>query len=80
MHSHDHIKPGSLHAAFGHHPHPQSTHVYLSGNPAMIGLPKWDGDTPRYPEVEGVIEVLAARGFTADRRGAPGNVHYEEYW
>ena len=76
----DLIKSGGLDEAFGKQLDPQSTHVYLSGNPAMIGLPKWDGDTPRYPEVEGVFEVLAARGFTADRRGAPGNVHYEEYW
>lgn len=25
-------------------------------------------------------ELLAARGFTVDRRGAPGNVRYKEYW
>lgn len=55
---------------------PERTHVYLCGNPAMIGLPE-DGE---FPEPAGVVELLAARGFTLDRRGERGNVHYEEYW
>ena len=60
---------------------PESTHVFLCGNPAMIGLPEAgpDGDEV-FPEVEGVVELLAARGFTLSRRDQPGNVHYEEYW
>ncbi len=43
----------------------------------MIGLPE-RGET-EYPE-SGVVGILAGMGFTPDRRGAPGNVHYEEYW
>ena len=59
---------------------PDRTHVYLCGNPAMIGLPTWDGDVPIFPTREGACEVLHDRGFTLDRRGRPGNVHFEEYW
>lgn len=60
---------------------PASTHVFLCGNPAMIGLPeKGDAGEERFPESTGVVELLVERGFTLDRRNAPGNVHSEEYW
>lgn len=76
----DLVKAGGLDEALGKQLDPASAHVYICGNPAMIGPPEWDGDVPRYPEIEGVVEILAARGFTIDRRGVAGNVHYEEYW
>ncbi len=62
--------------------HPDNTHVFLCGNPAMIGLPEEEDDKGNavYPEVTGVVELLSKRGFTLDRRKAPGNIHYEEYW
>ena len=63
---------------------PSNTHVFMCGNPAMIGLPvendAADSDTVTYPEVTGVVELLAKRGFTLDHRNERGNVHYEEYW
>ena len=74
------IKSGMLEETLGHSLDPDNTHFYLCGNPAMIGLPEWDGDRPEFPEREGVAEVLTARGFTVDHRGVQGNVHYEEYW
>ena len=40
-------------------------HVYLCGNPEMI---------------RDVGQSLLERGFTADRPGVPGNLHYERYW
>ncbi len=59
---------------------PENTHVFLCGNPAMIGSPEEvDGNTV-FPETTGVVELLVAQGFTLDRRNAPGNIHYEEYW
>jgi hypothetical protein len=27
-----------------------------------------------------VVELLTKRGFKIDRRGDPGNIHFEEYW
>jgi ferredoxin/flavodoxin---NADP+ reductase len=59
---------------------PENTHFFLCGNPAMIGLPTWDGDTPTFPQPTGVCEILAERGFTIDHLKHRGNVHYEEYW
>lgn len=55
---------------------PENTHVFLCGNPAMIGMPEGDA----YPTPVGVIELLTERGFKLDRRGQPGNIHVEEYW
>lgn len=76
----DMIQNGMLAEALGHEPDPESTHVFLCGNPAMIGIPEWNDDLPTFPEVRGVCEILHNRGFTIDHRGTPGNVHYEEYW
>jgi len=56
------------------------THVFLCGNPAMIGLPEEVDGEVRFPDVTGVVELLTERGFTLDRRNLPGNIHYEEYW
>ena len=57
---------------------PDTTDVFLCGNPSMIGLP--EGDPEEWPEVTGVVELLTKRGFKLDRRGDPGNIHFEEYW
>jgi ferredoxin/flavodoxin---NADP+ reductase len=60
---------------------PKTTHVFVCGNPAMIGLPRWDDDgTLHFPETVGVCQLLHERGFTLDHRRERGNVHYEEYW
>ncbi len=60
---------------------PSRAQVFLCGNPSMIGAPvEREGQTV-YPSPRGVIEVLEARyGFRADRRGRPGNIHFEKYW
>lgn len=76
----DFIGSGRLEEQTGVSLDPHTTHVFLCGNPAMIGPPEWDGDRPAFPKPVGAIEVLAAMGFTPDRRGARGNVHFEEYW
>jgi ferredoxin/flavodoxin---NADP+ reductase len=76
----DLISDGGLEDALGAKLDPKSTHVFLCGNPAMIGLPEWDDGEPIWPEPTGVAELLTDRGFTLDRRGVEGNVHYEEYW
>jgi ferredoxin--NADP+ reductase len=61
---------------------PDRTHVFLCGNPAMIGLPEFGAadDDVVFPEVTGVIELLVGRGFTLSHRKVAGNIHYEEYW
>jgi ferredoxin--NADP+ reductase len=61
---------------------PSTTHVFMCGNPAMIGLPAEDEETGAltYPKPTGVVEILTERGFTLDHRKTRGNLHYEEYW
>jgi ferredoxin--NADP+ reductase len=59
---------------------PDTSHIFLCGNPAMIGLPKEVDGKQEFPETTGVVELLLQQGFSLDRRNAPGNVHSEEYW
>lgn len=59
---------------------PRTCHVFLCGNPAMVGIPKEEHGQRIYPQPTGVIEVLERAGFQADRPGQPGNIHFEKYW
>lgn len=59
---------------------PERTHVFLCGNPAMIGLPETIGGEQRWPETVGVVQLLVERGFEIHTRNQPGNIHFEEYW
>ncbi len=77
----DMITNGMLEEVLGHAPTPERTQFFLCGNPAMIGLPEtWEDGDPEWPEPRGVCEILTGMGFTVDRRGVEGDVHYEEYW
>ncbi len=78
----DLIRDGDIEEALGRPLDPLSTHAFLCGNPAMIGLPEADGEDSglTFPEPTGVIELLVERGFTTDTRETPGNIHFEEYW
>lgn len=53
------------------------THVFLCGNPSMIGDPD---AAPTEATGRGMIQVLAERGFTLDKPRSPGNLHAEKYW
>ncbi|MEM6690209.1 MAG: ferredoxin--NADP reductase [Planctomycetota bacterium] len=57
---------------------PETTHVFLCGNPSMIGLVPRGGEPLRTP---GMIQILMANGFT-DRSHytGPGRIRYEKYW
>lgn len=76
----DALRRNMLAERFGVDLDPETTHVYLCGNPAMIGLPTWDEDTPVFPEPVGACQILIERGFQLDRARHPGNVHTEKYW
>lgn len=60
----------------------ENTHVFLCGNPSMIGLPEKIDDQLIFNENNsgGVIEILLDRGFKLDERKVAGNIHVEEYW
>jgi ferredoxin--NADP+ reductase len=56
-------------------------HVFLCGNPAMIGAPRQTYDiAQRFPRPMGMVEVLERRGLCIDRPHEPGNIHFEKYW
>ena len=80
----DVVTSGELEAHLGAPLDPVNTHVFLCGNPKMIGVPVKDKATGErtYPQPTGMIEILDGRGFRADNAAAKlkGNVHFEEYW
>ncbi|MBM3995935.1 MAG: ferredoxin--NADP reductase [Planctomycetes bacterium] len=80
----DLITSGQLEGRLGDTLDPARTHVYLCGNPKMIGVPeisKITGDAV-FPQPPGVIEILTQRGFQRDQASLKlkGNIHVEEYW
>lgn len=80
----DLITSGQLEEKLGQALDPGHAHVYLCGNPKMIGVPTIDRSTGErtYPQPLGVIEILERRGFRVDRPAQKerGNIHFEEYW
>jgi ferredoxin--NADP+ reductase len=79
----DLITSGWLEQLLGEPLRPERTHVYLCGNPKMIGKPERDAAGERvYPQPVGVVELLERRGFQLDQPAAKkvGNIHIEEYW
>jgi ferredoxin--NADP+ reductase len=78
------ITNGDLEARLGRPLDPARTHVFLCGNPKMIGVPEKDRETGQkyYPQPAGVVELLEARGFRCDQPHLKlkGNIHFEEYW
>ncbi len=80
----DLITSGELEQRLGKPLDPAATHVFLCGNPKMIGVPEKDKDTGErvYPKPVGVVEFLERRGFQTDQPNIKlkGNIHYEEYW
>ncbi len=80
----DLIESGQLEEQLGQALDPQRTHVFLCGNPKMIGVPTKDRETGGrvYPQPLGVVEILERRGFEADQpqNKIKGNIHFEEYW
>lgn len=80
----DLITSGQMEQRLGDTLDPARTHVFLCGNPKMIGVPSVDKTTGnlKFPEPLGVVEILSRRGFQIDQPSLKlkGNIHYEEYW
>jgi ferredoxin--NADP+ reductase len=56
---------GALDRAWGFHPTPADTHVFLCGSPAMI---------------DEMSALLGREGFKEHTRKQPGEIHVERYW
>ncbi len=67
---------GKLAELAGNSLSPSRTHVYLCGNPAMIGFVPPGGQPLTQP---GMLPLLQAAGFTAEHPGC-GHVRFEKYW
>jgi ferredoxin--NADP+ reductase len=80
----DLLTSGLLEETLGQKLDPERTHVFLCGNPKMIGVPEKNRETGErvYPRPTGVIELLERRGLRSDlpQLKIKGNIHYEEYW
>lgn len=80
----DLIASGELEQHLGAKLDPASTHVFLCGNPKMIGIPVRNKETGNwdYPAPVGAIEELEKLGFKADNPAlkVDGTVHFEKYW
>jgi ferredoxin--NADP+ reductase len=80
----DLITSGQLEERLGAPLDSSCTHVYLCGNPKMIGVPTTDRVTGQttYPKPPGVVEILSARQFQIDQPSVKlkGSIHFEEYW
>jgi ferredoxin/flavodoxin---NADP+ reductase len=80
----DLISSGQLAHELGAKLDPAKTHVYLCGNPKMIGVPGRNRETGArtFPEPLGVVEILDGLGFQQDdpANKIKGNIHVEEYW
>ena len=77
----DYFQSGKLEQELGAKLDPKRTHVFLCGNPAMIGPPETGSDnTLVYPEPTGMVELLSSLDFVLDQPRQPGNIHFEKYW
>ena len=75
------LQSGRLASETGIELDPARTHVFLCGNPDMIGVPHHTHDeSRRYPSPGGMIEVLEQLGFQIDQPHHRGNIHFERYW
>jgi ferredoxin--NADP+ reductase len=67
---------GKLAEAAGDPLSPSNTHVFLCGNPAMIGYVPPGAEPPAKP---GMLPLLEGAGFSNDAEGA-GSFRFEKYW
>lgn len=77
QHLQDEVISGRFEAETGVQLDPTRVHVFLCGNPAMIGFVSPGSKAPHKP---GLLQVLEARGFRPDGDPGPGLVRFEKYW
>ncbi|MEM1227866.1 MAG: ferredoxin--NADP reductase [Planctomycetota bacterium] len=69
---------GRLAEMAGDHLSPSNTHVFMCGNPDMIGYVPPGAEIPEQP---GMLPLLREAGFhDDDGSGSPGGIRFEKYW
>jgi ferredoxin--NADP+ reductase len=75
----DIVSSGRFESDLGYRLTRDSAHIFLCGNPAMVGAPHRAPDGHLvFPELTGMVEIFAHRGFAIG--GASPQVHFEKYW
>ncbi|WP_231753162.1 ferredoxin--NADP reductase [Rosistilla carotiformis] len=71
------VESGLFEAAAGLKLDPKRTHIFLCGNPAMIGY-----QPPGAPPLTspGMLQILRQRGFHDHGSDGPGQIRFEKYW
>lgn len=59
---------------------PGRSHVFLIGDPAMIGAPRKLGAWNYEAAAGGLLPLLSAKGFTPATRFKEGDIDHESYW
>ncbi|MEZ6087036.1 MAG: ferredoxin--NADP reductase [Pirellulaceae bacterium] len=77
QHLQDVVKSGEFERSAEMKLDPQTTHVFLCGNPAMIGY-----HVPGTPELKtpGMLQILKRLGFHDHGSEGPGQIRFEKYW
>jgi ferredoxin/flavodoxin---NADP+ reductase len=57
-----------------------NAHVFLCGNPDMIGARHSESSSPTKAVAGSMLDLLLRRGFQCDGSGPSGIVHFERYW
>jgi ferredoxin--NADP+ reductase len=76
----DLVRTESLERATGVPLDPLHAHVFLCGNPEMIGVSRRASNGTSPVPTGSMLDLLLARGFQPDRPQRPGTVHFERYW
>jgi ferredoxin--NADP+ reductase len=76
----DYFTSGRFEEIWGTPLNPQRMHIFLCGNPTMIGAPQHSHALRFYPRPTGMVEILEGRGFHLDEPHQPGTIHLEKYW
>ena len=76
------IVDGRLEKDLGLQLTPEKSHVFLCGNPAMIGVPHYDKEgKPFFDEAGGCVELLCDNYNLNIHHGhTPGQIYFEKYW
>lgn len=74
------FESGLLEEKLGNQLDPEHCHVFLCGNPGMLGRPQKveDTDEMEFPKPAGMMELLQKRGYSLNAPG-PAGLHYEHF-
>ena len=72
------VRSGLLERETGVTLDPAQAHVFLCGNPAMIGVSRAGHKSTAEPG--SLLDLLQSRGFRPANTANRGTVHFERYW